>query len=319
MYIENPVVVKVYVSFRREIAVKDYTAKLVKSILISGNPELIEVFRGDRGLPPKLIHITPLYVMVEENANAKMKAVYSRVVSRGSSARPPSLDRIKPIRLEPKRRYVFFIGTSMHLLNQVLVALSNANELLFGKELVEIDSLSYEVNYVDFVNEAESIAKLFRNGRASSMKIVFSSPTLFKDPLVILRKKKKKLFLPLPDAILSTPMLMALIDSGRYRRSIFLRCMRYIRSIFDTPYTVLKSVNIVWYVYDNEVLPALIGYTKYYIDYEVLNYVQQVAEVKYSLDFIELLAKALVLARIYGVGDGRAAGFGHVSLQLLSS
>jgi len=319
MYTEDPVIVKADISFGREIIIKDYTAKLVKSILINGNPELAKIFKKDKDLPPKLIHITPLYVVDEDGTNVKIKAVYSRLISGSSSAKPPLLDKIKPVKLEPRRRYVFFIGTSVHLLNQVLTALSNANELFFGNELVEIDSISYEVNYVDFMGEVRSIAKLFRDGDVSSMKVVFSSPTLLKDPLAILRKRKKKLFLPLPEAVLSTPMFMALIDSGRFRSSIFLRCMRYVKSIFDIPYTALKSVNIVWYVYDNEALPALIGYTKYYIDYEVLNHVQRVVESKYNLDFIELLARSLVLARIYGVGDGRATGFGHITLHFPSN
>jgi len=60
----------------------------------------------------------------------------------------------------------------------------------------------------------------------------------------------------------------------------------------------------------------MIGYVKYFIDYQVLQYVQSIMEMKYGLDFIKLLSRTLVLAQIYGVGDGRATGFGHVSFEI---
>jgi hypothetical protein len=51
MYVENPVVIKASVTFERDLYVKDYTAKLVKSLLISGNPELGELFSRTMDIP----------------------------------------------------------------------------------------------------------------------------------------------------------------------------------------------------------------------------------------------------------------------------
>jgi len=225
---------------------------------------------------------------------------------------------LKPVRIEAGKKYFFYIGTSMSLLNDVLIGLSNVGEYTFGKSTVYIDSLSYEIHYIDVDKESERIASLMegQGEGVTSIKVTFESPTLLKDPLVIMRRKKKKLLLPLPEAILSVPFLMVLIDKGRTRRSIFLRCMRYVKSIFDIPYTVLKTVNLVWYVYDNEVLPAMIGYIKYFVDNQVLRYAQSIMETEYGLDFIEVLSKTIVLAQVYGVGDGRATEFGHVSFEI---
>jgi len=321
--------INVQVIFRKSIYIKDYTAKLVKTLLINGNPKLEEVFSKGKDLPPKPIHITPLYTTLiakddskginkKKLQEEKKKAIYTKLIPIRSTAKPPSLNKLKPVRIEAGKKYFFYIGTSMSLLNDVLIGLSNVGEYTFGKSTVYIDSLSYEIRYIDVDKESERIASLMegQGEGVTSIKITFESPTLLKDPLVIMRRKKKKLLLPLPEAILSTPLLMVLIDKGRLRRSIFLKCMRYIKSVFDIPYTALKTVNLVWYVYDNEVLPAIIGYVKYFIDDQVLYRAHSILKMKYGLDFIEALSRAIILAQVYGVGDGRAAGFGHVSVSL---
>ena len=319
MKYSQPAVIKVQVNFKQDIIVKDYTAKLVKSILIMGNPKLKEIFSKGKDFPPKPIHITPLYTTsITKDGKEKKKAIYTKLIPIRSTAKPPSLSKLKPVRIEAGKKYFFYIGTSMSLLNDVLIGLSNVGEYTFGKSTVYIDSLSYEIHYIDVDKESERIASLMegQGEGVTSIKVTFESPTLLKDPLVIMRRKKKKLLLPLPEAILSVPFLMVLIDKGRPRRSVFLRCMRYVKSIFDIPYTVLKTVNLVWYVYDNEVLPAMIGYIKYFVDNQVLRYAQSIMETEYGLDFIEVLSKTIVLAQVYGVGDGRATGFGQVSFEI---
>ena len=314
-----PVIIRARVVFEGDILIKDYTAKLVKSLLISGNPKLKEVFSRGKDLPPKPIHISPLYItsMIKDNKEKK-KAVYTKLIPNRSTAKPPSLSRLKPVKIEAGKKYFFYVGMSISLLDDVLVGLSNVGEFNFGKNIVYIDNLGYEIRYVDVDKESEKIISLIerREEETTSIKVIFESPTLLKDPLAIMRSKKKKLLLPLPEAILSTPFLMVLIDKGRTRRSIFLRCMRYVKSIFDIPYTALKTVNLVWYTYDNEVLPAMIGYVKYFIDRVVFNYVRKAVSARYNMDFMEVLSEAIVLAQVYGVGDSRATGFGHVSITL---
>jgi len=313
-----PAVIKVQVVFGKNIFIKDYTAKLVKSLLISGNPELEEIFSKGKDLPPKPIHITPLYITSTTNdGKEKKRAVYTKFIPSRSMAKPPSLSKLRPVKIEAGRRYLFYIGTPTSLLSDVLIGLSNVGEFDFGKNIVHIDDLSYEILYVDVDKESEKIINFIeKQGENASIKVTFESPTLLKDPLVIMRKKKKKLLLPLPEAVFSIPFLMILINKGRLRRSIFLRCMRYIKSIFDIPYTILKTVNLVWYIYDNEILPAMIGYVKYFIDHQILQHAQTMMEIKYCLDFIESLSKAIILAQVYGVGDSRATGFGHIAISL---
>ena len=313
-----PTIIKVQVVFGKNIFIKDYTAKLVKSLLISGNPKLEEIFSKGKDLPPKPIHITPLYITLTTNdGKEKKRAVYTKFIPSRSTAKPPSPSKLKPVKIEAGKRYFFYIGTPTNLLSNVLISLSNVGEFNFGKNIVHVDNLSYEIHYIDVDKESEKMINFMEKHEENmSIKVTFESPTLLKDPLVIMRKKKKKLLLPLPEALFSTPFLMILINKGMLRRSIFLRCMRYIKSIFDIPYTTLKTVNLVWYVYDNEILPAMIGYVKYFIDHQILQYAQTMMEIKYGLDFIENLSKAIILAQVYGVGDSRATGFGHIAINL---
>ena len=316
MYYVLPVRISVEVTFKRNILVKDYTAKLVKSLLISGNPELSEVFSKCEGYLPKPIHITPLYIIRESEGGLRKSAVYTRFVPRRSLARPPSINELEPVSIKAFRKYSFIIGTSLNLLDRVLKGLSNIGSFMFNNNVIAVDSVSYEVQYVDLAKEMEAFVNFLRNEESgrSFIKVTFESPTLLKDPLVISRKRKKKLLIPLPEAVLSVPVYMVLINEGKARKSIFLRCMRYIKSVLDIPYTVLKTINLVWYVYSGKILPAVIGYTKYFIDKQMLQSSQILMKMKHELDFIELLSKAVILAQIYGVGDGRAAGFGHISI-----
>ena len=317
MYSRLPVIIAVEISFRNTIYVKDYTAKLVKSMLISGNPRLGEIFSKGKDMPPKPIHITPLYTFDTTKRPCK-KAVYTKFIPKSSTAKHPNINELKPVKIEAGRKYFFHIGTSMNMLNDMLAGLSNFR-FSFGRETVDVESLSYEIHYVDVMRESERISEMLEvqgNKGERAVRVTFESPTLLKDPLVVMRRKKKKLLLPLPEAVLATPLFMILADMGKLRRSIFLRCMRYIKSVFDTPYSALKTVNLVWYVYDSNVLPAMIGYVKYFIDFQVLARAQTIMKMKYGIDFVNLLSKTIVLAQIYGVGDGRATGFGHVSIQL---
>jgi len=309
-------VIKATVVFEQDIVIKDYTAKLVKTLLISGNPKLEELLSKGRDFPPKPIHITPLYTTVTTGDGRERKeVVYTRFVPKESTARPPHIEKLRPVRIEAGKKYFFYVGTSMNLLNEILTGLSNASEFNFGRDVVSIGELGYEISYVDVNREAER-ATSFLVGEGPQIKVVFESPTILKDPLAIMRWKKKKLLLPLPEAVLSIPVFMVLYDSGKVRTSIILKCMRYIKSSLDIPYTTLKTVRLVWYVYDNKVLPAMIGYAKYFVDGDILQRVQTSLKTKYSLSFAEILSKALVLAQVYGVGDGRATGFGHASFSV---
>ena len=86
-----------------------------------------------------------------------------------------------------------------------------------------VDRASYELEYVNVEAEAEGVKRLLE-APGASVKVVFESPTLLKDPLAIDRQRKKT-FLLLPEAVLSTPIYMLLADTGRLRQSFFRKLM----------------------------------------------------------------------------------------------
>ena len=312
MYAENPAVVKVSLVLGDDLVVLDYTAKLVKSLLIAGNPELERVFGASGVLKP--IHITPLYMHRQGRGVAEAtEPVYARHVPKGSTAKPPSAGHIKPVRLEAGREYFFYVGVSSQLLSEVLYSLSSTHDFPFGRTLVAVEELRYEVNYVDVDVEAEQARKLLE-APGASVKVTFESPTLLKDPLTVGGRRWAKTFLPLPEAVLSAPAYMLLADTGRLK--LFKKLMLYAKSVLSTPYTVLKTANIAWYIYDGRPLPALIGYVKYRVDPQQLNHIAKLAKTKHNIDLADTLAKTLTLAKTYGVGDGRAAGFGHTTVKI---
>jgi len=307
--------IKAEIRFRNNFYINDYTAKIIKTLLINGNPKLSEIFTVNTHMP-KPIHITPLFI--EENG--KKKAIYPKYIPPHNTAQFKALKQQKEttsIKIFSSKKYVFYVGINIELLDDLLKGLSNVDSFIFGNETIEVEDISIHVDYIDIAGESSKIWNDLANGKIKHIKIVFESPTLLKKPLVVLRHRKKKTFNPMPEAVFSVPLYMSLADSGRLR--LYRRCVMGVASIFDDTYAIRRTVDLIWYLYDNKWLPALIGYAKYVIDYETLKHIQTFMQSKYGADFTEILAKSLVLARIYGVGDGRATGFGHVALQLLSN
>ena len=303
--------IRVGVVFENDIYMKDYTSKLVKSLLIAGNPRLVDIFERHHGVP-KPIHITPLFTEVVEGGRRKKRAVYSGYVSPSDIAKLEDVSRrIKPVMIRSGVEYIFYVGTTQELFPEVVAALGSVDKFVFGAMQVSVAKLSYEVEYVDLGDEAEKIAGKLAS--SNTIKVVFESPAMLKDPLAIRREKKKKVLLPLPEAIFSTPVYMVLVNEGKARRSIYVKTMIYTRSVLDTPYTAIKTVNITWLVYRDKLIPGLIGYAKFFIDKEVLSYAQRKME-KYNIDYTKTLAKSIAISRVLGVGTGRATGFGHVSI-----
>lgn len=309
-------IIKADVVFERDFHVKEYTAKLVKTLLITGNPGLEGVFVRS-SLAPKPIHITPLFhITADQRGRVRKRAIYAGYISSGETARPQDISkRIRPVKIRGGEKYSFYIGTSRELFPEVVNALSSVDKILFGGATLSVSSLSYEIEYIDLEDEAEKIAGEIASGNVNSLKVVFESPTMLKDPLVIARERKKKIFLPIPEAIFSTPIYMLLADQGRLRRRIYIKAMRYIKSIFDIPYTAMKTTKIAWLIYRDKPIPGLIGYTKYFIDKAILSIAQEKMR-KHNIDLIETIAKSITLIRVLGTGAGRATGFGHISIDL---
>jgi len=305
-------IIRTEIRFGRDLLIGDYSAKLVKTLLISGNPNLKEVFTTNK-YAPKPIHITPLFI--EENR--KKIAIYPKYIPPLNTAKiDPSKRSTKiKVKLSSSEKYVFYIGTVVDMLDDLLKGLSNADRFMFGDEVVKVEDISVYINYVDVTNEANKIWNDLVNASARYVKIVFESPAILRKSLLLFRYKKKT-FNPTPDAVFSIPIYMSLADMGRLK--LYKPCVLGIATIFDDTYAIRRTTDLVWYLYSGRWLPALIGYAKYVVDYEALKHVHAFMQTKYGIDFTEIVAKALALARVYGIGNGRAAGFGHISLQLRS-
>lgn len=308
--------ISVRVSFKDDVVIKDYTAKLVKTLLINGNPRLEELFSKGRGLPPKPIHITPLYATVAEGGRSKKEAIYTRYVAGSDTVKPPPIEKLKPVKIQGGKEYLFYTGVSLNLLNEVLAGLSNVGRLSFGRSTVYVDNLKYEVSYLDVGRKVEEVRKALNS--SGQLKAVFESPTLLRDPLTPY-KSRFRLLVPLPEAVLAVPLLMCLLDLGRYRLSLFIKLALCIRSSLSMSYSATRTTRVIWYVYDGKLLPAMVGYVKYYLNTDAVKRASVRLQDKYNLDFLDIIAKAIAISEIYGVGSGRASGFGHSSWHIARS
>jgi len=152
-----------------------FTSKLVKTMLIRGDPSLASVFEPRAGDPPKPVHTTPLFSVDE---NGRLRCVYSYVrCGRGSTAKCSG--RVEPVRLEG--RYHFYLGfsTSVLELDRVLAALDKGAgcfEFAGRQVCVSLDA----INVADPSATASKIAeKVLETGR---VKITLASPAMLRDP-----------------------------------------------------------------------------------------------------------------------------------------
>jgi len=281
-----------------------FSGKLVKTILTRSIPRLEEFFRPTMGSTPKLLHISPLYRVKN---NREVECVYSYAVCRKTSAYVKCIDALKPVTLNG--RYYFYIGfhQSVENVTDVLNALLNYNECFefmnqkVCAEVVEIEAW----NAVELGKNL--VARVMNSG---SMKIVFSSPTMLRDPLRT--SGKFKTLLPSPFNVFATPVYTILFSKGlssvRRLRTELLRLHR----LFNETYSALGGVKVRWVYYGRRPEPALVGYVNYRVNFEYFDFLKQGLNVEDWLG--EIFAYMLAL----GVGAGRAAGFGHVELKPLA-
>lgn len=313
MYLRVPAVLEIEVRFERDFLIKDYTAKLVKTLLISCCRDLEQIFDRPPSFPPKPVSISPLYIEV----GGKIRAVYAKKVLGEEQKGLPPAEEIPPARIEGGKPYKFYLRAPMEIAARVAQSLPDAvgKVFTFGRTRVAIADIAYRVTQVDVEKEVEETLNALR--KSDRVKVVFMSPAKLKNPYVYrwAAKKKKGFFLPTPSSVFSIPLYMALADSGLLRESLYRRLIRYIDTVLDTPYTYLKTAKIAAYVYDGSTKPALIGYVKYFVDREAIDRAEVLLEYKLKHSPLNILAKTITAARIYGIGNGRAAGFGHTRIQ----
>ncbi|MEM4562070.1 MAG: CRISPR system precrRNA processing endoribonuclease RAMP protein Cas6 [Desulfurococcaceae archaeon] len=281
-----------------------YTAKLAKTILVNIVPGLLEHFKPSTGPEPKLVHVSPLYV---NSRDGKTRCIYSYAPCRNNElvkcTEPP-----KPVVIEGTYHFYFGFHTKVLTPGELLSKVAERGSMCFNfmsqKACVEIVS-------VEVLNESTRSKELARRVLESgSMKMVFSSPTMLRDPLRT--SGKYKTLLPSPFNVFAAPVYIILYTKGlfsvRRLRTELLRLHR----LFNETYSALGGLRVRWVYYGRRPEPALVGYVNYRVNYEYLDFLRQKLNVEQWLG--EVFAYALAL----GVGAGRATGFGHVEIKPLA-
>lgn len=279
-----------------------YTGRLVKTLLIRAYPFLEEFFKPSKGSSPKPLHISPLY----RTTSSGVECVYS--YARCSGGRlikctgPPSI-------VELDGDYYFYTGIHESIVKStdVVSAFLNYAECFeFIKQKICVETKGVDVINPHALGEEIASKALSNHG----VKVIYSSPTLLRDPLKTTRKYKT--LLPSPMNTFAAPIYVKLNTTGSYRKGAFRRQLLRIHRLFNETYSVLKTVRMKWIYYSDQPIPALTGYVNYRIDENYLDYLQS-----QGVNLKEWLAELFAYTLTLGVGAGRAAGFGHVDLKPL--
>jgi len=279
-----------------------FTGKLVKSLLIDANPKLKEVFVKTRGIQPKLIHVTPLYKI-----NGKTKCLYSYASINVKN------EVVKKHRIMLENgEYKFYIGfiedeiKGSVKFDTIYNTLLNINGLhKFKKYSIKVDVTSIDV--VDVHVHVKNIVENFLRSKGK-IRIIFSSPTLLRDPL---RTSKQKSLIPTPMNIFSTPVYITSYLTGKLRKRSIMKTLILLHRLLNEPYSIYNTVKVKWVIYDEtkQPIPTLVGYVNLHLNetyYE--NYSK-----KYNIR--ELLEETLTIISTLGTGTSRATGFGHIIIQ----
>ncbi|MEM0000498.1 MAG: CRISPR system precrRNA processing endoribonuclease RAMP protein Cas6 [Desulfurococcaceae archaeon] len=164
------------------------------------------------------------------------------------------------------------------------------------------------IEFLDAYEFGLNIAK--KALESGGIKVIFSSPTMLRDPLRT--SGRFKTLLPSPFNVFAAPVYTILYTRGlcsvRRLRTELLRLHR----LFNETYSALGGVKVRWVYYGRRPEPALVGYVNYRVNFEYFDFLKQGLNVEDWLG--EIFAYMLAL----GVGAGRAAGFGHVELKPLA-
>jgi len=276
-----------------------FTGKLVKSLLIDANPKLKPLFRKERGALPKLIHITPLYREKDK------KCIYSWA----------ELDEKKRVRRVHKVSlngfYSFYLGFIETQHNDLLTFDNVYNAILnisgkhkFKKNIINVEFLSAQ-QYDIPLYARQVIKDLLRKRKA---KIVFSSPTLLRDPI---RTSKYKSLVPNPINVFSTPIYIYLYLRGSLRTKLFKTMCTMLHRIFNETYSLYKTTKIRWIIYNENKnpIPTIIGYVNFYLNEDYYERYNRMINLE------TYLQKILEIIMTLGTGTSRATGFGHILIS----
>ena len=283
----NPYLLQVRVELQveqrtRKRKEKYFTAKLVKRLLISADRSFEHVFAPTRGAKPKLVHVTPLYT--EENGRIKT-ATYTMQLMNNS--------------------YHFYLGAIEDELD-IYKAMATLEAI---PEQVEFSGTIYritriEIDTVDVYTAARAALRTARSQKR--FKLVFASPTIFRDPLTSL---KHKTLVPSTMNIFSTPVYIKLYLSGQLRQATLMKTLLRLHRAITIPPTFWQTLRKKDLYYEpHRRVPTLIGYVN-------LHYNPENDQAETALD---ILNEILPIMLSLGTGVGRAAGLGHITTTLNS-
>ncbi|MEM1696122.1 MAG: CRISPR system precrRNA processing endoribonuclease RAMP protein Cas6 [Desulfurococcaceae archaeon] len=270
-----------------------FTGKLVKSLLIDGNPRLKPFFEKTMGSAPKLVHVSPLYVEKVEDGRLRVKCLHT--VEHALSF----------------NRHVFYVGfaetetgvsPSLDDVYEALLNLSGRHRFaswFFNAELVSAE-------LVDVEKEADkAVEHLVKSGK---IRVVFASPTLLRDPF---RAGKYKSLVPTVMNIFSTPVYVNLYTEGRLSWRNYVKTLLVIHRLLSEPYSVHSTTRVVHVKYEEnkKPTPALIGYVNLYLNKHYHDHYTT-----RGVNPQHLLREAFATMLTLGTGTSRATGFGHTTI-----
>lgn len=266
---------KITIAFDRDLPLINYSGKLVKTLVMVANPNLIKYFEDKTTPYPKPVHVSPL---IEERGD-KVKVIYPKTFKKGVEP--------EPVRLVRGREYHFYLGYRKELepeMAEVIKSLITGVAFSFGEFKVTVKMRGVEAVNVDVPSDFNSVL------------VKFVGPALFRDPYAMiggLEKDRVRLFCPVPPVVFSVNVYELFRE--KYRSSV----MRLGYSLYET-HNNLETVRRVFYVYDGKLLPGVTGYAKFFLRKGLKERTR------------ELVREVLRDAMEMGVGTGRASGFGHV-------
>jgi CRISPR/Cas system endoribonuclease Cas6 (RAMP superfamily) len=282
-----------------------FTGKLVKSFLIDTNPRFKELFRKIRGVEPKLIHITPLY----ELNGGKVRCLYSSVEFDNNH----KVKRLSKVSINGI--YNFYIGFADGLSYSYLNFDDVYNTLLniSGTHKFSNYDFAVELVSVNVINVEEIASNVTHNlFKKNIMRVIFSSPTMFRDPF---RNHKYKSLVPTPLNVFSTPLYIYLTLTGKLSRKNYFKTLIKIHKLLNETHVIMykrnygTSIEIRYVCYDdNKILPAVIGYANYRLNNMVKD--EQVSNME------RIIYELVRLMTSLGTGTSRASGFGHVHFKV---
>ncbi len=275
------------------LTVREYTGKLVKGLLSVCSErlrrELSEAARGRA----KRVSVSPLFRV---RGAAGIEAVYPG---------GPSPDRITWPRIASGEMFFFLVGLGGDLvdaIDDVVDCLSDGVELRFGGRSVRVEPYAFHASDYWVSEEGPRIDVC----RYERLKFTFLSPALPVNPWRPGSRWKR--LLPAPSYLFAVNA-HDLFDPDA---SLFWRALVALEKILSPPYTALNTARVRWFVYDyhgreTKPEPGLIGYTVFHVECD-----------RVSSEEARLASTVLSHAAFMGIGSGRAAGFGVVSLAAAS-